>query len=214
MPDDAPGGGDKTFTQADLDRIVQREKAQATAAQARTIAETLGCTVEEAKAKLAAAAEAERAAMTEADRKKAEAEADKQAAAKEKAEAQALKRATMAERALVRAGFTIPKDDDKGEALAYGTRLLGGVAPDADEAAIVAEVGQLKTRFPSLFGAGGTSGGDAGGAGAGGASGGGSGVPSSDAAPPARPGVPQTDWGAAGLERAKARGWVKEPART
>jgi multidrug efflux pump subunit AcrA (membrane-fusion protein) len=199
----------RTFTQDELTAIVQREKAQAQAAQARAIAEQLGCTVEEAKAKLEKAAADEAAAMSAAERAKREADEAAAKAAKELAEARALRRDTAVERALVRAGYAIPEDDKDGEALAYGVRLLSGLAADAGQEAIVAEVETLKKRLPGLFTAtGGAGGGDVGGA-SGGVFGG---APSSDGRPPHRPSTPEQPWGSAGVDEAVRRGIVKDRA--
>src|SRR4051794_18568273 len=108
MPEDEPGTGQppaKTFTQDDLNRIVTREKAQAEAAKERAIAEALGCTVDEAKAKIKAASDAEAAALSAAEKTQREAETAKAAADKALADAQLLRRDTVAERELLRAGF-------------------------------------------------------------------------------------------------------------
>lgn len=90
--------------QAEIDRVVAREKDQAERKALAGVKEALGgLTVEEAAAKLKAANEADLAAMSEADRKLAEAEQATAAAATAQAEALASRTAADLARALLTA---------------------------------------------------------------------------------------------------------------
>lgn len=139
------GAGDegKTFTQADLDRVAGAARAEAKRAAARELAEQLGCTVDEAKAKIAAAAAAEDAEKTEAQRAREAADAEKAAAATERAEAAKERLAAKVERHLLRAGV-----DEK--ALDRAHRLID-VTPDASDDDITTEIEALKADIPALF---------------------------------------------------------------
>lgn len=140
---DEPGDAPKTFTQEDVDRLVGGARVEAKRVAANELAAELGCTVEEAKAKIATASAAEDAAKTEAQRDREAAAADK-ARADEDRRAAALERfAAKVERRLTAAGV-----DDK--ALARASRLVT-LDPDADDDAITAEIEALKTDVPGLF---------------------------------------------------------------
>lgn len=137
------------FSQAELDRIATREKQQGKDAAIAEVAAALGMTVEEAKAKLEKSAEAERAAMTEAERIKAEAADEKAKAATETAAAQAEKHTTIVERLLRSGGLAIPeKDGDDFMAMARG--LVTAKVGD-DEAKIKVAVDRVKEMVPQLF---------------------------------------------------------------
>lgn len=119
------------------------------------LAEQLGCTVDEAKAKLAAAEKAEHDKKSAADQAleaantaKAEADADKAAAAKEHLVAKV-------ERRLAAAGVGAGIEDDAdgkkaAAALQRAVRMLD-LKPDADDAAITSEIDALRDEVPALF---------------------------------------------------------------
>lgn len=144
-PDGGGAGGDdgRTFTQADLDRIAGQARTEAKRTAARELAEQLGCTVEDAKAKIAAAAAAEDAEKTDAQRAREAADAEKAAAATERAEAARERLAAKVERHLLRAGV-----DEK--ALDRAHRLID-VDPDASDDDITTEIEALKADIPALF---------------------------------------------------------------
>jgi hypothetical protein len=152
------GNGGVTFTpeqQAEVDRIQGRTRAEAARAAkreaAQELAEQLGCTVEEAKAKLDKIADDDKAAMTEAERIRAEAEADKVTAAAERAKAAAERFDAKVERKLLAAGVGKGLEADAAEkALARARRALA-LDAEADDDTIGAEIEALKTEVPSLF---------------------------------------------------------------
>lgn len=157
----APEGG-RTFTQAEVDQLVGREKlaaaSTAKSATATEIAQQLGCTVEEAKGYIAAARAAD-------DKDKSDAQLAKEAADKEKADAvnatSVAKREAhdaKVERALVRAGIPLAADDatpeDQAKADARIAKIVGLVEAKVgdDDAAIKTAVAALKDTMPELFG--------------------------------------------------------------
>lgn len=141
------GAEDKTFTQADLNRIGAKEKAEGKAAAERAIAESLGVSIEDAKVIIAKSKEAE-------DQKKSEADKDREAAAKERAEAEKTRKDVARElhearvrTAFAAAGFTGDEDALK--------RAMKAVTVDEGASAddITADVKELKkTLNPELFG--------------------------------------------------------------
>lgn len=154
--DPTPPPADKTFTQADVDRITAqtRDQAQRQGKQAQldAIKEMFGCTPDEAKALLEKAREQENAALSEADRKLKEA-ADKETAATAKeqaAEAKVLAADVRAELVLQGAGAGETDAAKKAAILADAAKLVD-VAAGADEAAIRAAVEAVKTRHPGMF---------------------------------------------------------------
>jgi|GEM_PF-3009726 len=176
-----PAGGGATFTQVQLDQIVQGRVAQAerTAAQAAAAAleqKLGGKSLDDLIALSTAAAAADEAAKTEAQR-------DREAAAKEKADAAADRATATAElhtfrvqRALIAAGV-----DEKATG---DIRVDVPVGASVDD--IATAVAAIKTRTPALF------------------------TKTATTPPPADPGTPpakpaSTGGGfAAGAERAKA----------
>lgn len=144
MPDpDDPENEPKTFTQEEVDRMVGRARGEAKRSAASELAEQLGCTVEEAKAKIAAASAADDALKSEAQKALDAATAAQAEAEKARTAAAAERVAAKVERKLVKAGV-----DDKALARAAG---LVNVAPDADDDAIDAEIEALKADIPALF---------------------------------------------------------------
>ncbi|MCK9929337.1 hypothetical protein MXD62_19495 [Frankia sp. Mgl5] len=150
----AAGSSDagRTFTQADLDRIAAREKAQGRKAAEQAFADQLGVSVTEAadiikahqqradadKSEIQRATEAREQALRDADTARAEATQARHAAA--------------VERALLVAGVALPEAEaDRDTALARVARLVDA-EPGADTATIAAAVAGVKTQFPGLFG--------------------------------------------------------------
>lgn len=135
----------RTFTQAEVEALAAKEKAQGKRAAAREFAEKHGfTTIEDAEAFIAAARQAEEAQLSEQQkREKALAEREAAAEAREKAaiarERDASRRAT-----LVGLGAT---GDDLEDAAA-----LLRVADDADDATVAEAAAKLKERRPELFG--------------------------------------------------------------
>lgn len=155
-PEDTGGAGgkatdkpeEKTFTQAELTSIAAREKNEGKAAAERSIAEQLGVSIEEAKAIVKAAKDADEA-------KKSEAEKDREAAAKEKQEAEAERQAAKAEvhearleRAFAKEGIDLEDGDDKTKRL---LRLVT-VETGASYEDVLKDVQKIKADFPALFG--------------------------------------------------------------
>jgi hypothetical protein len=205
MSDGGEGGSEKTLPQSQVNEIVAREKAAAERAALAKVAEQLGCSVDEAKTRLADAQKAAADRMSEVERREEAAKTAEAAAVAAKAAAELLARDTRIERHLIRSGFTLPADPGAGaEAIRYGVRLLGGLPADADDTAIAAEITSLQSRLPGLF------------SGDSGAAGGGSTPPAPSAGgerPPARPQQPAGQWGAAGVAAARQRGFgVREAA--
>lgn len=128
-------GGDagKTFTQADLDRIAGQRANEARRKAEKDMKDFLA----------AQKAEADRAAMTEADRAKAEAAEIIAAAAADRAAAAAERLAARVERHLLAADVPSTGVADVAE--------LVKVAPDASDEDITEAIGALKDRLPGLF---------------------------------------------------------------
>lgn len=137
------GNAPKTFTQEQVDAIASRARAEAKRSAANDLATELGCTVAEAKAKIEAAAAADDAVKTEAQRALDAANTAKAEAEAQQAAAKAERLAARVERKLTAAG--VPE-----ATLARAARLID-VDPDADDDAIAAEVDTLRTEVPALF---------------------------------------------------------------
>lgn len=139
--DDGDGDEPRTFTQDEVDRIVGQARGEARRSAANELAAELGCTVEEAKAKIDALTAADNASKTEAERLLAQAQADAQSAAKDKADAAAERLAIRVEKALTAA---------KCNSADRAVRLLD-IPADADDDTIAAQVDALKGDIPALF---------------------------------------------------------------
>lgn len=141
----------KTFTQADLDRIVQREKASAGRSAATALAEQLGMPLEDAKKALADFAAAQDAAKTQQQRDAEALTAALAEADRAKAEAAGARHVVAIERELVRAGLALPDDAaERDEALTQAAALVAA-QPGDDGTAIAAAVKATKRRWPGLF---------------------------------------------------------------
>lgn len=146
------GKGDKMFTQADLDKAVQKRVRETKDSTITKVAEELGVTLDEAKAIIAKAKEDETAALGATEAAKRAAEADQAEANRIKADAAQDRLNARIERKLVVAAGLDPDDDADKSKLA---RLLGMVASDlksdADSAAIDEALEAVRTDFPALF---------------------------------------------------------------
>jgi hypothetical protein len=130
---DSGGTQDRTLTQAEVDRIIAREKAAARRAAERDVQAYL----EAEKAK------ADEAALSEAERAKAEAARERAEADRLKAEAAAERLTAKLERRLLAAG--VPD-----AALTRVVRMVD-LPADADDDTIAAEIDALKADAPALF---------------------------------------------------------------
>lgn len=138
-------------TVEEVQRIAAREKDQGRREATQQVTELLGCTPEEAKAILDRAREADRATMTEAERKLAEAnEKEAAAATKLSKAAEKAKEATI-KAALVAEG--VPKDR-----LARVVKLVEVEGDEPSDDDVEAAVTALKGEMPELFGEPATSG--------------------------------------------------------
>jgi multidrug efflux pump subunit AcrA (membrane-fusion protein) len=143
-PPDPADDGDKKFSQADLNRLLAREKNDGKRAGQSELLQALGVNnLDEAKEIIAARKAAEDAALSDADKARKEAEREKAEAATAKAEAAREKLDSRIERALVRAH--IP--DDQIELVARMVVVEDG----ADQDKVNDAVEDLKKKMPQLF---------------------------------------------------------------
>lgn len=141
--------GSVTYTQEALQAKLAHEKGQGKRAAERAIAEALGFDPENfdpaaVKAILDQQRAAEQANMTEAERLKAEAEADREQARKDREAADRLLLDSKKRTALIAAGVDPKTVDVAAPALAIGK--------DDDDAAVEAAIATLKEKAPGLFG--------------------------------------------------------------
>ncbi|MER6610144.1 hypothetical protein ABT282_30600 [Streptomyces sp. NPDC000927] len=192
LDDTADSGQEQqvTVTQDRLGKMLTREKAQGERAAIKRLLSTLGFDTPKALAEFVTAQrEAERAALSEVERREqAAAERELQAARREELAAER-ERGALRRAALVALGA-------EGEDLADAERLLAVDDQDADEAQIQAAAEALRGRRPELFGEFRKS------------------VPAAPAGAPAGRGptrtAPVSKPGSAGLEMAKRRGLITE----
>ena len=142
------GGETRTFTQEDVNRIATREKNQGRQAATQELAEELGVSLDEAKSIIQEARKKEESEKSEAQKAKDAADREKQEAETAKAEAARERYEARVERALLRAGI----DGDDESKLSRLSRMIT-VEVDASQEDINADVDQIKTDFPELFGA-------------------------------------------------------------
>lgn len=143
----------KTFTQAEIDKLLGKTRSQAASASKKAISEELGMSVDDAKALIAKAAEAEKAQMTEAERMQTEAAEAKAAAEQATAEA---KRATV-EAQLRSALLTAVDEDNPGirpDKVDVGVTLGLPQALGEGDDAIAEAVASVREVLPELFTAG------------------------------------------------------------
>lgn len=144
------GGDEPKFTQADLNRLLAREKSDGKRVAQAEFLQSLGVNnLDEAKAVLEAAREAEAKNLSEAEKAKKEAETARSNADREAQEALTIKQAAMVERALLRAGIGID-DKDGDEQLELVARMVV-VEPDATQDQVNEAVADLKKKMPQLF---------------------------------------------------------------
>lgn len=146
-PPSAPPAG--SFTQEDLDRIAAKEKAQGQRAGARQALEEFAAehgfsNVDDAKAFIAAARQAEDAKKSEDQKRQEELERREQELTAREAAAEAKARAAARREVLAGLGAT-------GADLTDAAKLLD-VADDADEQTVTDAASALKERRPELFG--------------------------------------------------------------
>lgn len=147
----------KTFTQAELEAAAARAlsdgQRQGKAEQANAIKDALGCTLDEAKALLQKAKDAETEKLSDAEKREQAAIAREQAADAREKLAQARERAALIRAELVTAGAGGSEQDaaKRAEIIADAAKLVD-VPDDADEAAIREAVGKVKTRHAAMFG--------------------------------------------------------------
>jgi hypothetical protein len=149
---------ERTFTQADVDAATARARSdgqrQGKAGQAEAIKETLGCTLDEAKAMIEKAKADEDSRLDEvAKREKSLQDRENKAAERER-QAVARERAALIRSELVSAGAGsgITDDAERRDIITDATKLVD-VADDADETAIREAVGKVKARHAGMFGA-------------------------------------------------------------
>ncbi|MFM9538684.1 hypothetical protein ACKI1I_41030 [Streptomyces turgidiscabies] len=192
-PGEASGTPNDGVTQDDLSRLLAREKTQGGRAAVKKLLGDLGFETPESLTEFVTAKrDADKAALTDVERR--ERAADEQFKAAELREAQAMARERAAIRRAALAGLGAAGDDLDDAVLLVDSAL--GDQPDADEGAVVAAAEQLKERRPELFGNAREATQPApGGSPAGG-------PPKRGAIPPRR--------GAAGLEMARRRGLISD----
>ncbi|MFM9373265.1 hypothetical protein [Streptomyces sp. Da 82-17] len=144
-----PAPPQPTFTQDDLERIAAKEKSQGERAGARKALEEFAAehgfsNVDDAKAFIAAARQAQEAAKSEEQKRQEELSRREQALAEREAAAVARERAANRRAVLVGLGAT---GDDLEDAAA-----LLRVEDDADDQALRDAAAALKERRPELFG--------------------------------------------------------------
>ncbi|MEU6934318.1 hypothetical protein AB0A05_34815 [Streptomyces sp. NPDC046374] len=188
-PDDGPGTGG--VTQDDLSRLLAREKTQGGRAAVKKLLDSLGFDTHEKLTEFVTATrDAERAALSEVERREQAAEDKLHAAEAREAQAVARERAAIRRAALAGLGAT---GEDLDDAVLLIDRALDG-QNDADEETVAAAAEQLAERRPDLFGTGRVTVPPApGGSPAGG--------------PPPRNATPPKP-GAAGLDMARRRGYI------
>jgi len=135
----------RTFTQAEVEALAAKEKAQGKRSAAKEFAEKHGFgSIEDAETFIAAARKAQEDALSEQE-KREKALADREAAAEAREQA-AVQRERAANRRAVLVGLGSTGDDLEDAA------ALLRVADDADDAAVAEAAAKLKERRPELFG--------------------------------------------------------------
>jgi len=150
--DNGTGSGDSEpkFTQADLNRLLAREKSDGKRVAQAEFLQSLGVnSLDDAKAILDAAREADAKNLSEAEKAKKDAETARSKADQEAVEARQLKQAAMVERALLRAGIGVDEKDGD-EQLELVARMVV-VEPDATQDQVNDAVAELKKKMPQLF---------------------------------------------------------------
>lgn len=158
-PKDDDSGKDKpaekTFTQAEVNKMTAKEKGEGRRAAEKALADQLGVSLAEAAEIIKKHREAEDAAKSEAEKERAAAAKEREAAEAAKREAATEVHEARIERALAAEGFA---GDDKKLAR---VRKMITVEVGATYDDVLADVKEAKTEFPEIF-AGKTPEGDAG----------------------------------------------------
>jgi hypothetical protein len=136
-------GGEKTFTQADVDKAASARASEARRKATSDLAEQLGVSLDEAKKIIAASKSAEDAQKTEAQRAKEAADQAKAEADQAKAEAALERQAARIERALI-------KDHVRDDCLEDSLALMK-VDAEATPEELTAAVQAFKERRPEFF---------------------------------------------------------------
>lgn len=149
----------RTFTQAEVEALAAKEKAQGKRSAAKEFAEKHGfTTIEDAEAFIAAARQAQEAALSEQEKQARQVEEDRRKLEAEKASLAEERRTVRLEQALTRLGAIDTRDEQGNEipnlqdAMALLERELRTI-PDVDPDAIAAAAGRIKARRPEFFGA-------------------------------------------------------------
>lgn len=144
------GGEEPKFTQADLNRLLAREKSDGKRVAQAEFLQALGVnSLDDAKNVLEAAREAEAKNLSEAEKAKKDAETARAKADQDAREATTVKMAAMVERALLRAGLGIDEKDGD-EQLELVARMVV-VEPEATQDQVNEAVADLKKKMPQLF---------------------------------------------------------------
>lgn len=136
---------DKKFTQADLNKIGAKQKAEGRAAAEKAVIELLGCTPAEAAEIVKKHRETEDATKSEAEKERAKAAEERKAAEVAKREAATEVHEARIERALAAEGFA--GDDKKLSRV----RKMITVESGATYEDVLADVQDAKTEFPEIF---------------------------------------------------------------
>lgn len=140
-----------TFTQEQFNREAGRIRAETKRAATKELADKLGCTVEEAAAKLAKLAEQEEAEKTEVQRAQELAAAAQREAETAKSEATREKFETRVYRRLSAAGVGAGMEDEAAEKQIARARRLLDVNPEATDEEIAEQIAEIKNDVPGLF---------------------------------------------------------------
>lgn len=145
-PKPGPPAAARTFTQAEVEALAAKEKAQGKRSAAKEFAEKHGFgSIEDAEAFIAAARKSQEDALSEQE-KREKALADREAAAEAREKAAAARERNANRRATL-AGLGATGDDLEDAA------ALLRVPDDADDTAVTDAAAKLKERRPELFGA-------------------------------------------------------------
>ena len=149
--DPKPAESDKKYTDADVNKIARKHKADGEAAAAKKLADQLGMTVEEATAILTKHKQAEDANKSEAERERAAAAKEREAAEAAKREAGIEIHEARIERALAGNGLVIDTSTDEGKAKLARIRGMVTAQVGASYDDVLADVQALKKDFPAIF---------------------------------------------------------------
>jgi hypothetical protein len=144
----------RTFTQAEVEALAAKEKAQGKRSAAKEFAEQHGfTTIEDAATFIAAARKAQEDALSEQEKQARQVAEERKTLEADRAALAAERRTVSLEQALTRLG-AIDTDDAPNlqDAMALLERELR-TTPDADTDAITAAAERIKTRRPAFFGA-------------------------------------------------------------